>query len=144
MEVDLLIGSNYYWDFTTGDVCHGDKGPVAIHTILGWVWSRAIPVPADQNSPLTFLITHTLTADAPASTERLNEVLHSFWNLESLRIKGAEEAVLDEFIQTIQFKEGCYEVTLPWKDPHPPPPDNFELSQERLMGLLRRLQEIPA
>ena len=144
MEVDLLIGSDYYRDFTTGNVRRADKGPVAIHTTLGWVLSGAIPVPADRNSPLTFLITHALTADAPASTERLDEVLHSFWNLESLGIKGTEEAVLDEFIQTIQFKEGCYEVTLLWKDPHPPLPDNFELSRKRLTGLLRRLQENPA
>ena len=112
MEVDLLIGSDYYWGFTTGDVCRGDKGPVAIHTTLGWVLSRAIPIQSDQNSPLTFLITHALTADAPASTERLDEVLHTFWYLESLGINVTEEAVLDEFIQTIRFKEGRYEVTL--------------------------------
>ena len=35
-----------------------------------------------------------------------------FWYLESLGINVTEEAVLDEFIQTIRFKEGRYEVTL--------------------------------
>ena len=74
----------------------------------------------------------------------LDEVLHSFWNLELLDIKGTEEPMLDEFIQTIWFKEGHYEVTLTWKDPHPPLPDNFELSRKRLMDLLRRLHENPA
>ena len=101
MEVDLLIGSDYYWDFTTGDVCRGDKGLVAIHTTLGWVLSGAIPVPTGQNSSHTFLITHAPIVDTPTSTERLDKVLHLFWNLELLGIKGKEEAVLDEFIQTI-------------------------------------------
>lgn len=44
----------------------------------------------------------------------------------------------------IQFKEGHYEVTLPWKVPLLPLPDNYELSRKRLMGLLHRLKQHPA
>ncbi len=45
MEVDMLIGSNYYWDLTTGETCRGESGPVTIRTKLGWV-------PPDQCQPL--------------------------------------------------------------------------------------------
>ena len=37
IEVDLLIGSDYYWQLTTGEVRRGNDGPVAVGTKLGWV-----------------------------------------------------------------------------------------------------------
>ena len=37
MEVDLLIGSDYYWWFVTGETRRGEDGPVAVRTRLGWV-----------------------------------------------------------------------------------------------------------
>ena len=36
-QTDILIGGDHYWDFMTGEVKHGSKGPVAIKTILGCV-----------------------------------------------------------------------------------------------------------
>ena len=38
LEVDL-IGSDFYWELVTGGVRRGSKGPIAIHTKLGWVLS---------------------------------------------------------------------------------------------------------
>ncbi len=43
MDVDLLIGPNYYWKLTTGETCRGESGPVAIRTRLGWVFSGPVP-----------------------------------------------------------------------------------------------------
>ncbi len=141
MEVDVLIGSNYYWDLTTGETCRGESGPVAIRTKLGWVLSGPVPATESQQSSTNFLTTHMLRVDAsPQSIETLEEVLHTFWNLESWGIWESEDSVLDGFTQSIQFKG---EVTLPWKDPHPPLPDNYELSRKRLGGLLRRLKQEP-
>ena len=39
MDVDLLISSDFYWEFVTGKTIQGSEGPVAIKTILGWVLS---------------------------------------------------------------------------------------------------------
>jgi hypothetical protein len=36
LEVDILIGSDYYWSLVTGEVCRGNSGPIAIQT---WVLS---------------------------------------------------------------------------------------------------------
>ena len=36
-QIDVLIRADHYWDFMTGEVKRGSKGPVAIKTILGWV-----------------------------------------------------------------------------------------------------------
>ena len=73
--------------------------------------------------------------------KNLDEVLHSFWNLEALGIEDVESSVLEEFTQTVRFKEGRYEVTLPWKNACPPLPDNYELSKKRLGGHLCRLKQ---
>ena len=41
-EVDVLIGSNFYWSFVTGDVVKSSEGPVAVDSKLGWFLSRPI------------------------------------------------------------------------------------------------------
>ena len=40
--MDILIGSDYYWEFITGEILRGNSGPVAINTKLGWVLSGLI------------------------------------------------------------------------------------------------------
>ena len=70
----------------------------------------------------------------------LDEILHSFWNLESLGVDSKADSVLEEFMQTVQFMNGKYEVSLPWKDSHPMLPDNFQLSKKQLDGLIKRLR----
>ena len=77
-------------------------------------------------------------------TETLNETLHSFWELESLGVKQPDQGVLTEFEEKIKLKNGRYQVSLPWKDIHPPLPDNYRLALKRLRGLHHRLQQQPA
>ena len=69
---------------------------------------------------------------AVSETETLDETLHSFWELESLVVKQPDQCLLTEFEEEIEFKNGCYQVSLPWKDVHPPLPDNYQLTLKRL------------
>lgn len=122
MKVDLLIGSDCYWTLVTGEIRRGEAGPVAIHTRLGWVLSGVTPTPRELNTSHNCLVTLVLKVDTtpPCScSENLDEVLQSFWKLESLGIESPGDAVLDNFTQSIRFSEGRYEVVLPWKDSHP-------------------------
>ena len=57
LEVDVLIGSDYYWDLVTGSVCRSEGGPTAIHTKLGWVLSG--PTPAKDQAQCS--MNHTCT-----------------------------------------------------------------------------------
>ena len=85
LEVDILIGSDYYWELTTWEIRRGDAGPVAINTKLGWVLSGPGP-PISTELPATSLITiHTLAIGAgPLTNNDLSNELRSFWELESL------------------------------------------------------------
>ena len=60
--VDILIGSDLYWDLVTGESRRGTSGPVAIKTVFGWVLSGPVKCgPPDESS--TCLVTHILRVD---------------------------------------------------------------------------------
>ena len=80
--MDLLIGSDVYWEIVTGEVIRGNHGPVAINTKLGWILS--VPAELSQSMSVSFTISHVLRIDG--LTEGLEEKLQSFWELESLGI----------------------------------------------------------
>ena len=61
-EIDILIGSDQYWELVTGETRRGDFGPVAINTKMGWVLSGGATPPV-QDTPSTCLLTHTLRVD---------------------------------------------------------------------------------
>ena len=65
--------------------------------------------------------------------------LTKFWNLESLGITTEKSSVLQNCCDTITFKDGRYQVKLPWKDEHGKLYNNFELSKNHLTSLLTKL-----
>lgn len=142
LEIDVLIGCDFYWTLVTGRIRRGRSGPTAIQTKVGWVLSG----PADQQDTsvnLTLTSTHTLKINTYPVEPNLDDQLRRFWELESLGILQGEASVYEKFIQRISFNGQRYQVGLPWKDNHPPLPDNFELCYKRLTGLLRRLKQNP-
>ena len=80
LQVDVLIGCDYYWELVTGNVCRSEHGATAIHTKLGWVLSG--PTLAEGCSA-TLVTTHILRADTQQQESAgLEEQLRSFWELE--------------------------------------------------------------
>lgn len=75
-------------------------------------------------------------------SEKLDCQLRDIWELESLSISGNESPVYEQFGNDI-FKNGRYEVLLPWNDAHSTIPDNYQLCLRRLEGLLQRLRQSP-
>lgn len=69
--------------------------------------------------------------------------LQAFWELDSLGIREEEDTVYSMFTRSVTLQNGRYCVQLPWKEPPPLLPDNFDLSQGRLYNLLRRLKQTP-
>ena len=126
----------------------GDSGPMAIYTRLGWVLSGPVEGSTCQSDPSVNLVfsTHVLRCASEPSQPENNDLigeLKRFWDLESLGISSSEQSVYSQFINTITFRHGRYEVLLPWKDTHPTLPDNYETSLKRLKNLLNRLKEQP-
>ena len=92
VEVDMLIGSDYYWEFMTGETVQGRDGPVAVNTTLGWVLSGPAETTGQRKSTVSLVTTHTLRADG-ITTQELDNTLQSFWQLESLGIQEPSNSV---------------------------------------------------
>ena len=73
----------------------------------------------------------------------LESKLERFRRLESPGITPNESSVYDDFQQRIHYDGQRYEVSLPWKEPHPMVPDNYSLSKSRLVSLLSTLRNDP-
>ena len=143
LQVDVLIGCDYYWELVMGDVCKSELGPTAIQTKLGWVLSG--PTLAETHTVCHATLTHVLRADTqPQETIGLEEQIRSFWELESLGIQPVEKTLYDDFACKLAFSQGRYRVALPWKEFHDVLPDHYQLSLKRLHGLMRRLRQEPA
>ena len=106
--IDVLIGSDYYWDIVSGEIIRGD-GPTAVNSKLGWLLSG----PA-QGSTLctTSLLTHVTPTQ---ESDELVSSLQRFWETESLGImeSASEEQTFDKIIR-FSSSEGRYVVSLPW------------------------------
>ena len=145
MPIDVLIGSDYYWQLVTGSICRGVYGPIAVHTKLGWVLSGPSSRATTEQCAMNLSITHVLHAEThPMDTCTLDNQLRSFWELEALGIQDEEKTLYDDFVGNVKFEAGRYKVPLPWKECHTPLPDNYQLSVKRLQGLLRRLRQEPS
>ena len=86
MAIDMLIGSDYYWELATGKTIRGEGGPVAIHTKLGWVLSGPVESQEDASEAVSLVTTHSLRVDCVPDTEKLDLQLRSFWELESFGV----------------------------------------------------------
>jgi len=84
--IDVLIGSDHYWKFVTGEIRQGEQGPVAIRSKLGWLLSGSV----DSSHGVGLTHTNlTLTKECiPESHEPLQDVLCTFWETKSIGITG--------------------------------------------------------
>ena len=143
-HIDILIGSDHYWDVVTGDISRERDGPVAIDSKFGWLLSG--PLKRKENSVITNLAIHEVASTALCSNNNeLQANLHRFWEVESIGILERSESEEDhQFFEHISFnkEQGRYVVTLPWKQIRPPCDqfDNLNSCVNRLYYLRMRMK----
>lgn len=150
MPVDILIRSDFYWHFMTGETQIGrNGGPVAIKMHLGWALSgpvhKAKETPNDSSVFLNN--THVPRPDTEPVEENdcpLKEELWKFWNIEALGIAPeSEDPVYQQFLNKVDMRNAQYEVSLLWKEMHPALPDSYSFSYTHLSSLVRHLRKTP-
>ena len=116
-HIDILIGSDHYWDVVTGDISRENNGPVAIDSKFGWLLSG--PLKRRENSVITNLAIQEAASTALCTaSDELQANLHRFWEVESIGILERPEMDKDyQFFENISFNKehGRYVVTLSWK-----------------------------
>lgn len=138
-ELSLLIGADYYWQVVSGKVQRITESLVAIESSFGW----SLQGPISSSSVTDTTCMHiSLEVDT-----KISEQLHAFWEVESLGIVNektqspAETEALQNFEQTVTYKNGHYEVELPWRHDKPALPDNFRVAKRRFESLKRRVKK---
>ena len=115
IEIDILIGLDYYWTLISPvDALQVDH-IVAMKSVFGYVLSGRL----HESTHKSMYSSAQLLCISSVSDSDLSK----FWDLETVGIKPKELAesyndtkVLREFESTVQFVNGRYEVALPWKD----------------------------
>ena len=145
LEIDLLIGADYLWEFQRGRTVRGEsEEPVAIETELGWVLSGPLKRRYEFSEASVQEVSVNFISQDSAGLDKasLDREVSRLWDLESLGIKSSDE-VHESFENEIEFLEGRYSVKLPWKLGHDPLPSNFANSVSRMKGQLKRLKREP-
>ena len=145
-SIDVLIGSDFYWDLVTTEIVRGDFGPTAINSKFGWLLSGPTTLVTNSGTTVTnLIISGTSDGLFDRTQDSLADALKDFWETESIGIKGDLKLTNphDEFNQNVQFNGERYEVELPWKADHPTISSDYELCVNRLKSLQRRMLNEP-
>ena len=141
--IDLLVWFDHYWNIVEEETIRTDNGPTAVRSKLGWLLSG--PLTSLHSCVLTFshlAVCQGFNELEPSTNELsgLNNILKSFWELESLGINDTQyckEPV--SFLDGVTFVQGRYKVGLPWIRSKSDIPDHFNLCYNRLRYLQRCL-----
>ncbi|XP_026063123.1 uncharacterized protein LOC113046525 [Carassius auratus] len=137
-ELSMLIGADYYWRIVSGRVERITDALVAIESIFGW----SVQGPVKMSSVADSACMQVQVTEDTLVSERLK----AFWEIESLGItmkqtdSPEDEEALHKFEKTTLYKDGRYEVELPWRPDKPELPDNYRIARKRFEGLKRKLQ----
>ncbi|XP_028410434.1 uncharacterized protein LOC114533050 [Dendronephthya gigantea] len=141
LEVDVLIGADYLWNFQTGETKKGKTGePVAIQTELGWVLSGPLRGREIEGAGVTQV--NFMGQTTKWDRDSLESNVEKLWSFEGLGIIE-EDTVHETFLDGISFTGNRYSVKLPWKEDHDNLPDNYMNSLARMKGQLKRLEKEP-
>jgi len=153
-QIDLLIGSDYFWNIVGGDKIVLPSGMFMLPSTLGYVITGRYPNPVHQGgNPSTLLAAtrlnpvedyHSVCCSVNISLDKHLD-LEKFWSLESIGITDpidgkCDDEILEKFDKTVGFVNGRYQVTFPWKSDKSELPDNSGVALRRLKSLVHRLK----
>ena len=73
LEIDVMLGADYYWTVVQNHVVRGElHGPVAIHTRLGYVLSGPVNVACSDHCPSSVNMSHVMKTECQGVTEDFN------------------------------------------------------------------------
>ncbi len=138
-DVEFLIGAAYYEEIVSGSKIKTHKlGPVATLSKVGYLISGNMTFPRMfKNSSLFNIILDT----------ELEET--DFGNFSSIENLGIEcpispksQDFLQDYINSIEFKNNRYVAPFPWKEDAPILPSNYNISLNRTRSTIKKLVKL--
>ena len=145
--IDLLVGSDYFWDVVGGDKIMLPSGIFMLPSKFGYIITGRYPGNDldNQDKNASTLLVSTNRNEVISSSFYCsvnvslikNPDLERFWSLETIGIKDSmskesDEEAIEKFCNTIKFEEGRYQVSWPWKLNGICVSDNFEVALRRM------------
>ena len=150
IQIQILIGTDYYFSLITGRCKRGEPdSPVALESRLGWILSGPVERCAGNNVASNHIsITHSMLVEDSKHYGVENECAKNevyqkfsrFWEVESA--EGYKD-IMDQFTRDIVFENSKYFISLPFNENRYLIPDNFKLCNRRLDVLRKRLLRDP-
>ena len=115
LEVHILIGADYYWNFVSGETVRGGTGtPVVTNSKLGWLPSGSSATGGGHQQSVHLIAMHVMKVEC-SEIDPLTEQVSRFWDLDSIGIKENEPSVYETLVENMKHDRTRYEVNLPWK-----------------------------
>ena len=152
-EIDLLLGSDYYWTIVEGGVQKfGPDGLTAINSKLGWILNGPYGKNVESTETEVVVTSHVTAVNLievsddvalEVADRKLDEKVENLWNLETLGITEKETSWYEDCLSKFEFVQGRYQVNLPFKDNRRFMEDNYTVAERRLTTLKRKLDKNP-
>ncbi|MCP3661597.1 MAG: hypothetical protein GY696_03725, partial [Gammaproteobacteria bacterium] len=162
-SIDLLIGLDHYHDILDFTRLKVQEGLYLQGSKLGWILTERIKEDENgvsrnenvtsQDTPSLLIIDHANLAEPllmNQSREKFSQdkKVEDLWNLDVIGIKDSldesdDEKAMEQFAESVEFKDKRYYVGWPWKYPTPERPENRELAFGRFQALLRKTKNNP-
>jgi len=141
-EISLLVGADHYWDLVGDHIIRG-AGPTAMSSKLGYLLSGPALLPRPTIASVNSL--HVIAGHHQEECDLLR-----FWQVEDSATTLTEPDNSDaDFLRSYsdthisRLTDGTYCAGFPWREEHPPLPDNLEVCQRRTRLLACRLAKSP-
>ncbi|XP_070550546.1 uncharacterized protein [Ptychodera flava] len=141
VEIDILIGSDYYWSIIGDDIIRG-PGPTAVSSKFGYLLSG--PTHPRAHDPSAH-VTQTTILHVMTDSRMEDKLTSRYWDLETIGVRDVSSgtSTTDEFEKYrdshLSKEKGKYTASLPWLDNHPPLPTNYGICNVRTRSMIRRL-----
>ena len=125
--VDLLIGNDYYLDIILIQKIEVQPGLYLLATKLGLILTgRSSEIDSEGKEINMLILTYGYNMTSTVVFQSIDDAtptkpsLEDFWNMESIGVSDKPETTIDEtikthFKETLQFKDGRYQVKWPWQ-----------------------------
>lgn len=148
-KIDLLLGAEVYSQILLQGLIRGPPGsPIAQNTTLGWILSGEVGRVSDKLETC-----HNVVVSMHSAHSSENELLKSFWELESEHYSDKQKHLTEEEQQcerlfsetTSRDESGRYVVKLPFRtsDPKCKNGDSQQIAHKRFLILEKRLLKNP-
>ncbi|KFM71892.1 hypothetical protein X975_04158, partial [Stegodyphus mimosarum] len=138
LDVQILIGSDYIWEFILDEKIAISKHIGAIKTVFGWVITGSEFRKEEACSQNIAVMKNAV----------INNDIRTFWELDSIGILTESEElsmkdkqIIDQFENSLSFNNGRYQTKLLWKSNPDELNNNFQIAKRRFEILKAKLDK---